>query len=91
MESDEGRTGADDTDEVEGVVFGVVWNGLYQRGVQVLPLWQPVIAATDKRANAPRRIELRIFRCPLEWTRSRSHRAATSLSWVRIYGLRRSK
>jgi hypothetical protein len=35
-------------------------------GDQVLPLWQPVIAATDNRANATRAIELRMFRCPLK-------------------------
>ena len=63
---------------------GVVWNGFHHVGDQVLPLWQPVIAATDNRANAPRAIELRMFWCPLKGTRSRSHRAATSLSLVRI-------
>jgi len=79
--SDEGRAGAAVTEEFEAVLaVGVVWNGFHQVGDQVLPLWQPLIAVTDKRANAPRRIELRIFRCPLNWTRSRSRRAATSLS-----------
>jgi hypothetical protein len=71
LASVEGRAGAA-TEAVEDVVLGVVWNGFHQVGDQVLPLWQPVIAATDKRANAPRRIELRIFRCPLIGTRSRS-------------------
>jgi hypothetical protein len=47
--------------EVEVVLACVVWNGFHQVGDQVLPVWQPVIATTDNRANAPRAIELRIF------------------------------
>ena len=64
LASDEGRAGG--AVAVAVAVLGVVWNGFHHVGVQVLPLWQPVIAATDKRANAPRAIELRIFRCPLK-------------------------
>jgi hypothetical protein len=52
--------------EVEDVLAAVVWNGFHKVGDQVLPVWQPVIATTDNRANAPRAIELRIFVCPLK-------------------------
>jgi len=42
-------------------VLLVVRNGFHHVGDQLLPLWQPVIATTDNRTNAPRAIELRIF------------------------------
>ena len=57
--------------EVAVVAAGVVWNGFHQVGDQVLPVWQPLIAATDRKANAHRAIELRIFTCPLKWPGSR--------------------
>jgi hypothetical protein len=59
--SEAGRWGAEASDDVVAGVLVSVWNGLYHLGVQVVPLWQPAIAATDMRANAPRAIELRMF------------------------------
>ena len=49
-------------------------NAFNTKGSQMVPLWQPVIADADNRANATQDIERSIFRYPMKWTRSQPRR-----------------